>query len=123
MDKVDVKGLRFKGFHGCHAEERLTGGVFETDVTLSLDNSKAANSDQIGDAVDYVAVMDVVEHVMNVPKNLIETVANEIAKALLNRFPQCEDVVVTVKKLSPPVHHEVEYVSVTHALKRGEINS
>ena len=123
MDSVEVKGLRFKGFHGCHAEERKTGGVFETDIVLYTNNTRAADSDQIQDAIDYVEVMDIVDRIMKVPKNLIETVARDIAKAALHAFPQCVKVDVRLKKLSPPVHHELDHVAVFTSLERGANNA
>lgn len=119
MDKIEIKGLRFKAFHGCHAEERLTGGVFETDITLYTDNSRPASSDKIEDAIDYVTVMDIVKRIMDTPKNLIETVAAEIAESMLHAFENAEEVEVVLRKMAPPVHHELDYVSVATKRTRG----
>ena len=70
MDSVVIKGLRFHAKHGCHKEERLTGGYFEADLEVFVDNSKAAQTDQICDAVDYVQVMEIAESIFEAPQNL-----------------------------------------------------
>ncbi|MBT3648013.1 MAG: dihydroneopterin aldolase [Flavobacteriales bacterium] len=118
MDRIEIRGLRFKAFHGCHAEERLTGGVFETDIVILTDNTIPAKNDSIQEAIDYVEVMDIVKQIMGIPKNLIETVAADIADRMIEAFPRAEEVEVVVRKMAPPVHHELDYVSVVTTRKR-----
>jgi dihydroneopterin aldolase len=122
MDRVEVRGLSFHAKHGCHAEERKTGGPFEVDVLIDCDFSKAAVSDRIEDAIDYVAIMDLAATVMARPQNLIEHVAQTLAKAVLERFDDAQRCTVTIKKLQPPVSHQLQYVAVTRILDRSVNN-
>lgn len=112
-DKVVVSGLAIHAKHGCHAEERRTGGPFEVDITVEGDFSAAASSDEIDDAIDYVTLMDLAKDEMSKPRNLIETVAKELADRILDQFASVDNVEVTIKKLQPPVEHHIGYVSCT----------
>ena len=61
-----------------------------------------------------------VEHIgKNERFNLIETLANKIAKTILSKFPICE-VVVRVRKLSPPIEGVLGYVEVEITRKRSD---
>ena len=119
MAKVEVRGLSFHAHHGCHPHERKSGGVFKVDLTVEGDFSASMESDDIADAVDYVALMDLCERIMKTPKNLIETVAHDIAWDVLRRFSAVNRVEVTVKKMKPPVKHDLEFVSASISLERG----
>lgn len=122
MDKVEVHGLRFHAKHGCHAEERKTGGTFDVDISIDCDFTQAATSDLISDAIDYVEVMRITEGIMSEPKNLIEHVANAICEAICMRYPEAKRCAVTIKKLQPPVGHELKHVAVTRILDRSVNN-
>ncbi len=122
MDRVIVKGLRFHAKHGCHAEERLTGGVFLADIEIHVDNSLAAKTDDIQQAVDYVRVMEIAERVFATPQNLIETVAETLGKEILNHFISATQVDIEIKKLAPPVRFQIDYVAVKTSIERTENN-
>lgn len=111
-----MAGLRFYAFHGCHPEEQHTGGRFEVDISVRKDMSAEVASDQIKDALDYVALMDLAEEQMNIRCNLIETVANNIAQQIKVQFENVGRVEVCVRKLNAPVKQEQEYVSATIVL-------
>lgn len=122
MDRVEVRGLTFHAKHGCHAEERKTGGPFEVDILIDCDFSKAATSDRIEDAIDYVTVIALAAEIMAIPQNLIEHVANHIAQRILDDYQEAQRCTVTVKKLQPPVSHQLQYVAVTRILDRSANN-
>lgn len=122
MDSVVIKGLRLHAKHGCHKEERLTGGYFEVDLVIYVDNSQAAKTDQISDAIDYVTVMEIVERVFETPQNLIERIAVYLGEEILNAFKSVTSVDVEVKKLAPPVRFQLEYVSAKTSVERTENN-
>jgi dihydroneopterin aldolase len=92
------------------------------DVLIDCDFSKAAASDRIEDAIDYVTVMDLAATVMAKPQNLIEHVAQTLAQSILDRFLEAQRCTVTVKKLQPPVSHQLQYVAVTRILDRSVNN-
>ncbi len=120
MDRVEVRGMRIYAKHGCHEEERKSGGPFEVDVIVWGDFSSAIKFDDIEKAVDYVRLMDLAKEVMQIPKNLIETVAKELAKRVLHDFSSVQKTEVSIRKMKPPVDHDLQFVSTTITLDRTQ---
>jgi 7,8-dihydroneopterin aldolase/epimerase/oxygenase len=112
-DCVALRGLRGFGRHGVLPQERRDGQSFLVDVSLGLDTSKAAASDDLTDTVDYGALATrVVAVVEGEPVNLIETLAGRIADVCLAE-PRVEQVEVTVHKPFAPVAVPLDDVTVT----------
>ncbi|AXH97168.1 dihydroneopterin aldolase [Ornithinimicrobium avium] len=102
-DLVRLTGVRAFGHHGVLDHERRDGQDFVVDVVLSLDLRPAGESDELARTVNYAQVAaDVVDVVTGEPRDLIETVAEEIAARTLAR-PLVEAVEVTVHKPQAPV--------------------
>lgn len=103
-DKIILKGIEVQGRHGCSAEERSQLQPFIVDVELHLRLRQASRSDDLGDTIDYAEVLSGVKKIVGgTSRNLIETVAQEIADFLLRRYMLLEGVKITVHKPSPPV--------------------
>ena len=103
-DKLIMTGLEVKGRHGCSAEERSKPQTFVVDLELYLDLSEASKSDDLGDTIDYAAVIsDIKKIVGGTTRNLIETVAQEIADLLLRRYLLLDGVKIVLRKVAPPV--------------------
>ena len=103
-DKIILTGLEIKGRHGCSEEERKHLQPFVVDAELYLDLSRAGKSDDLGDTVDYAAVIsDIKKIVGRTSRNLIETVAQEIADLLLRRYLLLDGVKIVLHKTNPPV--------------------
>jgi dihydroneopterin aldolase len=120
VDKVTVSGLSFHAYHGCHPDERKTGGEFVVDLEVYGNFSDASKSDQIESAVDYVALMNLVSDEMKVARNLIEALAHDIALRVLDQHPRVIKVCVEVKKLRPPVSFALDYVSAFTSIDRTQ---
>lgn len=83
-DRIRLLGVRATGYHGVLGSERATGQEFAVDVVLHLDTRAAAAIDDLGATVDYGALARVVaEIVRGEPVQLIETLADRIARACL----------------------------------------
>ena len=103
-DKIILKGIEVKGRHGCSAEERAHLQPFIVDLELHLNLKQAGKSDDLGDTIDYAAVIsDVKKIVGGTSRNLIETVAQEISDFLLRRYFLLDAVKITLHKPSPPI--------------------
>ena len=99
MDDVFLEGLRFYAYHGVNPEERAAGQRFTVDVSLSGDLREAGRSDDLARTINYSAAYKRVRAIVEgPPRDLIETVAEEIAAALLADFPLADSVSVTVRK-------------------------
>ena len=83
-DRIELRGLTVRGNHGVLDHERRDGQDFVVDVTVWLDLAAAAVSDDLADTVDYAALAQLAADVVaGPPRNLIETVAAEIADAVM----------------------------------------
>lgn len=113
LHRLDLVGMKAWAYHGVFDFERCEGQPFEVDLTWWMDLGPAGRSDELGLAVDYGAVSQVVAEVLNgAPVNLIETLATRIAETVLGRFG-CEALQVRVHKPGAPVGHELADVVVT----------
>lgn len=112
-DRIRLTGLRGTGYHGVLPHERRDGQPFVVDVELRLSTREAADADDLALTVDYGSVAkDVVAMIEGPPLALIETLAQRIARACLDR-ETVSSVLVTVHKPSAPIDVPFADVSVT----------
>jgi dihydroneopterin aldolase len=112
-EKITLSGVRVYGYHGVHEAERRDGQEFVVDVVVWAELSTAAQSDDVADTLDYGELAEVVTRVVaGPPRNLIETVAAEIAEALLAEL-RLGEVEVTVHKPAAPIPASFADVAVT----------
>jgi dihydroneopterin aldolase len=102
----------FYGFHGVSPAEKETGRRFEVDVELSLDLSKAEQSDRLKDTVNYKEVYQTVHDIITGERfSLLEAVASRIAETVLHKFKP-DQVKVRVRKKIPPVPGNLDDIEV-----------
>lgn len=103
-DKIILTGIEIFGHHGCGEEERRRGQIFKVDLELSLDLSEAGKSDDLQQTVDYAAILfDVEKIVGGSPRNLIETVAEELAEKILLSYQKVISVKIVLHKPDAPL--------------------
>jgi dihydroneopterin aldolase len=84
-DRIELRGLIVRGRHGVFDHERRDGQDFVIDITVWIDLADAAASDELADTYDYgVLAARAADVVGGTPRNLIETVAAEIAEDVMN---------------------------------------
>src|SRR3984893_6353566 len=102
-DRLLLEGLQFFGHHGDVEAERALGGRVDVDVAIRADLRVPGRSDQLSDTLDYVRCYETVRHVVETRQhNLLETVAEEIAAALLADERVASGRVRVAKQ--PPIH-------------------
>jgi len=98
-DRVFLEGLMFYAFHGVNPEEKVLGQRFVVDVSFSRDLRAAGKSDDLSQTTSYSAVYKQVRDIVQSgPYDLIETVAEKIATAILGTYTEVEEVRVAVRK-------------------------
>ena len=118
MDKIELIGLDFFGYHGCLPRERVEGQHFLVDLTLYVDLQPAGISDDLAKTVNYAAVFETVKQIVTgEPCNLIETVAERIAKAVLEQYELVNKLAVTVHKPTAPLPGQFQDAAVS--IERG----
>ncbi|QIS17338.1 dihydroneopterin aldolase [Nocardia terpenica] len=117
-DRIELRGLRAFGYHGCFDFERRDGQEFVVDITLWLDFGKAAATDDLAATVDYGELAGrAVAIVTGPPRNLIETVVSEIADDVMTD-PRVAAAEVVVHKPSAPIPHTFADVRVVATRRR-----
>jgi len=107
-DVIQLRGLRVVGICGALPEEQERAQPFEIDVDVETDVSKAGASDRLDETLDYGAMAAAVEAlVANGRFVLLEAMATRIADALLADV-RAQAVIVTVRKLRPPVPQHLD---------------
>ena len=102
-DVVELRGLRAVGTHGVLAEEQSRAQPFEVDIDVGADLAAAGQSDDLGDTLDYGAIVSSALRVVTDEHHaLLERIAQRIADEILSD-PRAVWVTVRVVKLRPPV--------------------
>ncbi len=100
--RIEVCGIKLIGFHGYYDAERIRGNRFSIDLRAEGDFYSSFSSDRLEESVDYSKMVQVVSDVNQASKHLlIESLANDIANAMLERFPRIQKIAVRVEKLGP----------------------
>ncbi|MGB1249351.1 MAG: dihydroneopterin aldolase [Candidatus Promineifilaceae bacterium] len=100
MDKTVIRDLLCQGILGIYPHERLEKQPILVNVVMFADVSKAAQTKQIEDAINYAASAELVrERVENGDDLLVETLVVDLARLLLEAMP-IERVRVRVEKLA-----------------------
>ena len=121
MDTIHIKGLRLFAYHGVGAEEKRDGQTFVLDMTLKTDLSRARRSDDLEDTVNYAAVCQTVREAFTAQSfDLIERAAQQAVDAVLDGYPQVEEITLVLKKPEAPIPEEFDYVAVEVTQRRKE---
>jgi dihydroneopterin aldolase len=111
-DRIRLVNMSFYGYHGVHSEERRMGRKFYIDVELALDLGPAGRADDLSRTVDYAEVYALIREIEAAKQYaLLEALAEDIARRLLERFP-AQEVVVRARKSEVPVGGVMDYVEV-----------
>lgn len=103
QDKIILPELTFTACHGVLPAEHDEPQEFRLCLTLWLDTARAAETDDIADTVDYAGVYAAAERIMlGAHHNLLESLASEIAHALL-ADELVQKVCVRLEKAAAPV--------------------
>lgn len=120
MPTIALEGIKIFAYHGCFEEEKIIGTHFRVDLYLETDTSKAEESDNLKDTLNYQSVFEMVRDEMQQPSNLIEHVARRMLDRLFNEFPAVATARMKLYKLNPPVGGEVGSVSITLSKEREQ---
>ena len=103
-DRIELTGLECFGYHGVFEEEKRTGQPFIVDITCWLNFSEAAADDDLTKTINYAELAEVAAEIVEGPvRDLIETVATDVANAAMRRFEGLYAVEVTIHKPKAPI--------------------
>lgn len=118
-DRITVTGIEVFAHHGVLPSERDYGQTFVIDFTVYTDLADAGLSDDLSQTLNYAELTDrAVAAVKTEPVDLIETLAERVAAALLGH-PLAKAVEVTLHKPQAPLEQTFSDVSVTIVRQRS----
>ena len=98
MDKIMIQNLHVQGILGVNSWERTTPREIIINAMLYTDTRRAAQSDDIGDCVDYSRVAkEIYELVERSRRFTVEALAEDIAALCINRTG-VQKVLIRVEK-------------------------
>ena len=112
--KIRLENCAFFARHGVYSEEETLGQRFFVDAVLLVEAGDGLDNDNIEDTVDYGTVFIQIEKIVTGTRRyLIEALALDIAKALLNTYNNIQHAEITIRKPNAPVQGILDYVSVS----------
>ncbi|MFN8383929.1 MAG: dihydroneopterin aldolase [Anaerolineales bacterium] len=98
MDKTFIKDLLVRGIIGIRDWERVTPQDIVINATVFSDTTRAGETDDINDCVDYSALAKMLQaHAETAERLTVEALANDLAKICLD-LPLVKKVIVRVEK-------------------------
>lgn len=107
-----LENLRFYAYHGVAPQETLVGNEYTVSLRLKTDITRAMESDDVTDTVNYAEIYQAVKTEMDVPSKLLEHVAGRIVNHLFNEFPSIEHIDLKLSKRNPPMGADIESAGV-----------
>ena len=118
MDIIRIDNLEVYAYHGVYDEEKEKGQYFYVNAELYTNTRKAGMNDDLDASTNYGTVCDFIHDFMTKHTyDLIETVAEQLAQALLLEFKLVKSVLLESIKPHAPIEKEFESVSVE--IERG----
>lgn len=118
MDIIRIDNLEVYAYHGVYDEEKEKGQYFYVNAELYTNTRKAGMNDDLDASTNYGTVCDFIHDFMTKHTyDLIETVAEQLAQALLLEFKLVKSVLLEIRKPHAPIEKDFESVSVE--IERG----
>lgn len=118
-NRIVLHNMMFYGFHGVHEHERELGQRFYVDVEILADLSRAGETDNVEETIDYSKVYGQVKGIMeNHRFQLLEAAGTHIADMILNNYPLADTVTVRIRKPSIPLTGQLDYVQMETIRRR-----
>lgn len=118
MDIIRIDNLEVYAYHGVYDEEKEKGQYFYVNAELYTNTRKAGMNDDLDASTNYGTVCDFIHDFMTKHTyDLIETVAEQLAQALLLEFKLVKSILLEIRKPHAPIKKEFESVSVE--IERG----
>ncbi|MCU4176522.1 dihydroneopterin aldolase [Carboxylicivirga sp. N1Y90] len=110
---IELEEMEFYAYHGCFEEEQVVGNRFLVNVSLETECAKATQTDDIQDALNYVAVYELVKEQIMQNSHLLEHLTKRMIDSIMAKFPYIIKLKVKVSKMNPPMGGQMRCVSVT----------
>lgn len=98
-DTIFIAGLELRAHLGVTASEQSLAQRLSVSLTLHPARPFTGLGDRLENTIDYAAVCAAIRAlVAERPRQLVETLADEMARGVLGRFPSCARVDIELRK-------------------------
>jgi 7,8-dihydroneopterin aldolase/epimerase/oxygenase len=112
-DRIVLAGMVFLARHGVNEWEKVEEQRFEVDVELGVDARAAAARDDLSKTVDYRGVYETTRGVVEeTTLELIEALAEAIAREILAANVSVQEVIVRIRKPDVDLGGPLDYAGV-----------
>ncbi len=116
IQTVALNDVKCFALHGYYPEEQLTGNHFMID--LQTEFTAFGFDDDLQQTVNYEVLNTIILDEMKNTQKLLETVLNNMIQKVIAFYPFVETVMVSVKKLNPPMPGQIGHSFVKLVYKR-----
>ena len=100
--RIFIRGLRCRGRQGPDPADQQEVHDYVVDIEVSVDIADAVARDDLAAALDIAALASCVrDEVARRPRVLLERVAADVARAVIERFGRVAEVRVKIEKPQP----------------------
>ena len=110
--KIILENIKIYAYHGVLPEEKILGTFYIVNAEIVADITKAAETDDLNDTINYALINDIIHAEMKISSELLEHVAGRIIRKIKLEFPQIQNVKIKITKTKPPMQGEMKGVSV-----------
>lgn len=112
MGIIILENIKIYSNHGCLDEEARIGSDYLVDLEAHADFTKACESDDLVDALDYCTLNAIVKEEVGIRSKLLEHVCQRILTRIGEELKTVTYAKVKLSKLNPPIGGHVEKVSI-----------
>ena len=103
-DLIKINAIALQAICGVLPQEKLKAQPFEISLEMEVDLTKAGETDNLEDTVDYGSICEAVEKLaLEESFDLIERFAKRVVEETFAQDNRINAVSVSLKKLQPPV--------------------
>jgi len=108
--------MNFYAFHGYYEYERKAGNHYILDVEVALKKSVDYSDEEIDSTVNYEDIYKLCKKEMDDPRQLLETVVQDIAEKIKKKFKMADSIFVRISKLNPQLGGDVDKAVIEYKL-------
>jgi dihydroneopterin aldolase len=102
MIAVHLYNVKFYSYHGILDEEKILGNEFDLSADIRF-HEEAEVINSINQTINYVDIYEIIQHRMNIPSALLETIVMDIGIAIKNKYDNIRMISIQLKKVHPPI--------------------
>ena len=110
MITVQINKLKLYGYHGVHKEEAIVGGQFEINIAVSYEEDGFIS--ELYETINYVNILEITKKVFAIKRELLESVAQNIAAEIFEENNNIKNINISIEKLNAPIGNFTGTVSV-----------